>query len=61
MLPGTCTRPEIRVKLFCEDPQAVCDAQRHRANIPTTKIMAATGAFESNRIQHKQHQNMSCG
>ena len=27
MLPGCSTRPEIRVKLFCEDPR---DAARHR-------------------------------
>lgn len=27
MLPGCGTRPEIRVRLFCEDPR---DAARHR-------------------------------
>ena len=27
MLPGCSTRPEIRVRLFCEDPR---DAARHR-------------------------------
>ena len=37
MLPGTCTRPEIRVKLFCEDPQAVCDAQRPLCEYPNDK------------------------
>ena len=47
MLPGTCTRPEIRVKLFCEDPQAVCDAQRRREDpndVSLSCLSAETGA-----------------
>ena len=28
LLPGTATRPEVRVKIFCDDPRMACQAQR---------------------------------
>eukprot|EP00438_Fugacium_kawagutii_P025511 Skav207011 [mRNA] locus=scaffold4890:57729:59645:- [translate_table: standard] len=37
MLPGTCTRPEIRVKLFCQDEQGFLDAQRPKHSSPQSR------------------------